>query len=80
MSRKTLELLRKAVTLLRKIVSLLKITAFGEDDALSAKKRQKKEPSCKADRQQSKNGYIKTAKQDRLKQSFFKILFLRFLI
>jgi hypothetical protein len=41
-SRKTLALLRKAVTLLRKIVSLLKITAFGEDDALSAKKRQKK--------------------------------------
>lgn len=45
---------------------------------LFQRKNDKKEPSYKADRQQSKNGYIKTAKQDRLKQSFFKILFLRF--
>lgn len=42
MSRKIPALLRIAVTLLRKIVSLLKITVFGENDALSAKKRQKK--------------------------------------
>lgn len=42
MSKKALALLKKVVTLLRKIVSLLKITVFGENDALSAKKRQKK--------------------------------------
>lgn len=47
---------------------------------LFRRKNDKKEPFCKAGRQQSKNGYIKTAKQDRLKQSLFQNIVFTILI